>query len=223
MSIKNCIVIGATGGIGQAFVKHLRQNYHVSELSRSENGFDLTNEETIAQAAQSFEDRTIDLIVVTTGYLGTQPEKTIRDLSYDKMIEQFNINTIGPALILKYFSPKMVRDNKSIIAILSARVGSISDNQLGGWYSYRASKAALNMIIKTTAIEMTRLNPNSVIVGLHPGTVDTRLSKPFQSNVPNAKLFTPDYSAMKMIEVISNLSATDSGYLFDYNGEKISF
>jgi len=120
----------------------------------------------------------------------------------------------------KYFVPLLRRDEKAVFAALSARVGSISDNRLGGWYAYRASKAALNMVLKTLAIEIGRRFKNQIIVGLHPGTVDTDLSKPFQGNVPEGKLFTAEFSAEKLLDVVDGLSAEDSGNLFDWAGFK---
>ena len=123
----------------------------------------------------------------------------------------------------KYFAPLLRRDKKAVFAALSARVGSISDNRLGGWYAYRASKAGLNMILKTLSIEVQRRFKNQIIIGLHPGTVDTALSKPFQGNVPKGKLFTPAFSAEKLLSVIDGLSEKDSGFLFDWAGEKIEF
>lgn len=121
----------------------------------------------------------------------------------------------------KHFIPKLAKDTKSVFAAISARVGSISDNQLGGWYAYRASKAALNMFIKTASVETKRLNPNAVIVGVHPGTVDSHLSEPFQARVPQGKLFTPEYSAEKLIEVFDSLNMEDSGKCFAWDGKEI--
>jgi NAD(P)-dependent dehydrogenase (short-subunit alcohol dehydrogenase family) len=117
----------------------------------------------------------------------------------------------------------MKRDSKSVFACLSARVGSIEHNQLGGWYGYRASKAALNMMIKTLSIELARSNPRSVCVGLHPGTVDTRLSKPFQGNVGSEKLFAPKKSALALLSVVDNLTPTDTGKIFAWDGEVIPY
>jgi NAD(P)-dependent dehydrogenase (short-subunit alcohol dehydrogenase family) len=133
------------------------------------------------------------------------------------------INTIGPALTMKYFASKLKKDRKSVIAALSARVGSISDNHLGGWYGYRASKAALNMIIRTASIEVARRNKQACVVGLHPGTVDTSLSKPFHDHVPEGKLFAPEYAASQLLNVLNNLTARDTGYVFAYDGQKIPF
>lgn len=126
-----------------------------------------------------------------------------------------------PALVAKHFLPLLARDRKSVFAALSARVGSISDNQLGGWHAYRASKAALNMLLRTFAIELARRNPRAVCVGLHPGTVDTGLSAPFQANVPEGKLFTPDFAAARLLEVVDRLKPDDSGHVFAWDGQLI--
>ena len=131
------------------------------------------------------------------------------------------VNTIGPTLVGKYFIPFLRKDARSVFAFLSARVGSISDNKLGGWYSYRASKTALNQIIKNFSIEVKRSNINAIFVGLQPGTVKSYLSKPFEKNVKADKLFTPDYSAEKLLDVISNLTNGDSGKVFAWDGEEI--
>ena len=135
----------------------------------------------------------------------------------------FQINTIGPALVAKYFLPKLNRNSRSVFAVLSARVGSIADNRLGGWYAYRASKAALNMIIKNASIEIARKNKQAIVVCLHPGTVDSLLSKPFQSNVPDGKLFSPEFSAGKLLSVVDNLSPDQSGGIVGWDGEPIPY
>ncbi|MEP0520873.1 MAG: SDR family NAD(P)-dependent oxidoreductase [Hyphomicrobiales bacterium] len=170
------------------------------------------------------------LIVVGIGTLhqtgpdGTatiRPEKTWRDLSADTMAKVFAANTIAPALIAKHFLPLLPRSGRSVFAVLSARVGSISDNRLGGWYSYRASKAALNQIIKTTSIELARTRPDAICIGLHPGTVDTGLSKPFQANVAEGKLFTPQTSANYLLNVISTATTSQSGSLLAWDGSVV--
>ena len=149
------------------------------------------------------------------------PEKSIKDISGNKLKKVLMVNTIGPALIGKYFIPFLNKNNRNVFAFLSARVGSISNNKIGGWYSYRASKSALNQIIKNFSIEIKRSNPNSIFVGLQPGTVKSNLSKPFQKNVNSKNLFSPDYSAKKLLDVISNLSIEDTGKLFAWDGEEI--
>ena len=147
----------------------------------------------------------------------------MRAMSLEAFQKSFMINTFGPAVTAKYFLPLMRRDRKAVFAALSARVGSISDNRIGGWYAYRASKAALNMVLKTLSIEFGRRFKETVIIGMHPGTVDTDLSKPFQGNVPEGKLFSPEFSAKKLLSVIDQAEPRDSGLLFAWDGEKISF
>lgn len=222
--VEQAIVIGASGGIGTAFVDQLNDQYPdatIHELSRSQNNFDFTDEEAVKNAADQFDDQSIDLIILATGFLGGEPEKSMRDLSINKMQDVFAVNCFGPAMVMKYFLPKLSRAHKTVFAALSARVGSIGDNQLGGWYSYRASKSALNMIIKTSSIEVARYNKNACVIGLHPGTVDTNLSKPFQSHVAKGKLFTPTYSVQQMLSVIHRINAGDSGAVLAYDGSHI--
>jgi NAD(P)-dependent dehydrogenase (short-subunit alcohol dehydrogenase family) len=231
-------IIGASGGIGRALVDHLsahNQAAQIFTLSRSGQShpspkvfnltFDFTDEASITAAAEAMREAgSFDLILVATGLLqgqGISPEKNMRAMSYDGFAQSFLINTAGPAMTAKHMLPLLHRDRKTVFAALSARVGSISDNRLGGWYAYRASKAALNMVIKTLAIEYGRRFKQAAIIGLHPGTVDTSLSKPFQSNVPEGKLFTPDQSAAYLLNVVNTIEAADSGYLFDWDGRKV--
>lgn len=152
---------------------------------------------------------------------GTGPEKSWRNLSSDNMAEIFAANAIGPSLVAKHFLPLLPKNERGVFAALSARVGSISDNRLGGWYSYRASKAALNQIIKTAAIELARTKPEAICLGLHPGTVDTDLSKPFQANVAEGKLFTPQTSAAHLLNVIANATPAQSGSLLAWDGSTV--
>ena len=169
-------------------------------------------------------DALLDMVIVATGILHEgemMPEKSLKDLNAEKFHRLFEVNTIAPILIAKHFLPKLNRETRSIFAALSARVGSISDNHLGGWYSYRASKAALNMVIKNLAIEISRSNKKAIIVGLHPGTVDSNLSKPFQRNVPQRKLFKSEYSTQKLLEVLANLTSKQSGKCFAWDGKEI--
>lgn len=169
----------------------------------------------------------MDLVIVASGMLSPPgadgPEKTYRHQTADAFEKVFAVNTIGPALVAKHFLPKMPRKGRTVFAVLSARVGSISDNRIGGWHAYRASKAALNMLVRNFAIEQSRRNPDSIVVSLHPGTVDTGLSKPFQANVPDAQLFTPTQSATKLIDVINGLTPADTGGFFDWAGKPIDF
>lgn len=233
--MKNIVVFGSSGAIGSEFVRQLAKKYTDAKIyafARSKQNFEAQNiiakaidyedETAIEQAANDISE--IDMVIIAIGMLHNSeimPEKSLKELSADKFQQLFKINTIIPALITKYFAPILNRNNKSIFAMLSARVGSISDNQIGGWYSYRASKAALNMIIKGAAIEIARRNKQAIIVGLHPGTVDSELSQPFQSHVKEGKLFTPEYSVQEMLKMLSNLSMKDSGKCFAYDGKEV--
>ena len=186
---------------------------------------DITDETSIAAAASSLER--IDLVIVAIGLLhgsgDAAPEKSWKDLSADQFAENFLINTVGPALIAKHVLPRFPRRERAVFAVLSARVGSIEDNRLGGWYSYRASKAALNQVIKSLSIELSRFRPEAICVGLHPGTVDTKLSRPFQGNVASDKLFTPNVAARHLLRVIDGLTPKDTGGLFAWDGERIPY
>jgi NAD(P)-dependent dehydrogenase (short-subunit alcohol dehydrogenase family) len=232
------LVVGASGGIGGAILSRLLANEgfaHVHAWSRSDiqksherlthTRVDVSDENHIAEAAAGL-DR-VDFAIVATGLLqersGRQPEKSLRDLSTDQFAANFAVNTIAPALILKHLHQRIPRDTRAVFAAISARVGSITDNRLGGWYSYRASKAALNQIVKTASIEIARTRPHCVCVTLHPGTVDTSLSEPFQKNVAPDKLFTQDYAAEKLLEVTDGLTVKDSGRLFAWDGTEIPF
>jgi len=226
--MKQAIVIGASGGIGAALVQALaEEDVPVRGLARSFVGrdhLDLTDEASIAAAAAGLTTAP-DLVVLTTGLLheGERgPEKSMAALDADWLMRQYAINAIGPALVAKHFLPLMPRTGRCMFAVLSARVGSIGDNKLGGWYGYRAAKAALNQLIRTLAIEERRRNDRAIVVGLHPGTVDTGLSRPFQANVRADQLFTADRAAVQLLDVIEGLKAPDSGRLFDWEGKEIT-
>lgn len=236
--MNNIAIIGSSGSIGNAFIKKLRQLYpkvQISGFSRSNLLKDVKNvdfyqidyedEEAIAKAAEiASTNGSLDLIIVATGILHNNqlmPEKSIRELSITKFQQVLQANTIFPAMVAKYFLPKLVKHRRAVFGALSARVCSISDNKLGGWYSYRTSKAALNMIIKNLAVEMKMSHNQAIIVGLHPGTVDSKLSKPFQNNVPANKLFTADYAVEKMLNVINNLNPDNSGKCYAWDGKEI--
>lgn len=233
-------VIGANGGIGRSFINQLaksdtvkrifacaRTDVEIKDSKVKSLHLDLTSESSILQAGSTIKEATdgLSLIVVSTGTLhnpnGLFPEKTWRELDAAAFQTAFAINTIGPALIAKHFLPLLTRGQKSLFAALSARVGSIGDNRLGGWHAYRASKSALNMLIRTLSIELKRRNPDSLIVGLHPGTVDTHLSQPFQKSVPNGKLFSPDHAVGQMLGVIDQLIPEDTGYVYAWDGERL--
>lgn len=235
----SAVIIGATGGIGRALVNQLSESGShdvIHALSRSGGGdwdsrvqtgrIDILDEASIEAAAKAVaEAGTPELVIVATGILSDgdtlQPEKTWRHQSMDAYERVFRLNTFGPGLVAKHFLPIMPRDGRAVFAALSARVGSIGDNGFGGWHAYRASKAALNMLIRNFAIEWTRKNDQSICVGLHPGTVDTELSKPFQSNVPDEQLFSPETSAGHLLEVINGLRPADTGKVFDWAGKEI--
>lgn len=236
----NAIVIGTTGGIGGAFAKALSDDpaigtvlsYSRSAANGDENDpssqyIDITDEESVGKAAESAAKiGPVDLVIVASGILhngSIRPEKSMRDIESASMMEVFRVNTMGPALVAKHFLPLLRRNHKTVFAALSARVGSIADNRLGGWLSYRASKSALNMLLKTLSIEQARKRPQSIVVGLHPGTVDTRLSMPFQKNVPSEKLFAPEYSALRLLQVIDGLRSDETGGFFAWDSQAISY
>jgi NAD(P)-dependent dehydrogenase (short-subunit alcohol dehydrogenase family) len=187
--------------------------------------FDLEDEASLAAAAAELKDGApIRRLIVATGLLhaeGVAPERSTAALNAAQLLRLYAINAVGPALIAKHFLPLLPRAEPSVFAALSARVGSIGDNRLGGWHSYRASKAALNMLIRTLAIELKRTRPHAILVGLHPGTVDTALSKPFQRGVPEGRLFTPDEAAGRLLAVVDGLGPDDSGAVFAWDGARI--
>ena len=166
-----------------------------------------------------------DLVIVASGILSDgealQPEKSYRQQDLAAFERVFRVNTFGPGLVAKHFLPIMPRKQRGVFAALSARVGSISDNRIGGWHAYRASKAALNMLVRNYAIEQARRNDHFIAVSLHPGTVDTGLSKLFQSNVPDKQLFSAAQSADYLLKVIDGLSPADTGKAFDWAGKEI--
>jgi NAD(P)-dependent dehydrogenase (short-subunit alcohol dehydrogenase family) len=218
------VVIGASGGIGAALADAIaEEGTPVRRYARSAGGdghLDLLDEGSMAAAAASA--GAPDLVIVATGLLheGERgPEKALKELDPVWLARQFAVNAIGPALVAKHFLPVMPRGRRTVFAVLSARVGSIADNRLGGWYGYRASKAALNQLVRTLAIEDKRRNDRGLVVGLHPGTVDTALSKPFQQ--AGRDLFRPDRAAVQLLDVLDGLKATDSGKLFAWDGAEI--
>ncbi|OYT91402.1 MAG: C-factor [Burkholderiales bacterium PBB3] len=222
------LVIGATGGIGQALVQALHTALPQAEVlalsRRSQPALDLQNEASLSDAAayirQHCQDtgRPLRLVINATGTLHTPhpPEKSWAQLDAVAMAQVFAVNTVGPALLMKHLLPLLPRQGKAVFATLSAKVGSIGDNRLGGWYSYRASKAALNQLVRTAAIELRRRHPEALCVALHPGTVDTDLSTPFAKT--GLDVVSPAHAATRLLQVIDGLAASDSGGFFNHDG-----
>lgn len=233
----NIAIFGANSGIAKAMIElhNARDNVeHIYAYCRhpdskvntekvSYHQVDYVNEDSVTQAARNLpKDTTFAHIFIFLGLLhneNTAPEKSLRNITLENMQNSFSVNTFAPMLIIKHFSKFIPRKSPATIACLSARVGSISDNQSGGWYSYRASKAALNMMIKCTAIEKARMHPQLKIFALHPGTVDTPLSEPFQKNVKT--LFTPEQCANYLWKVIEQADNYDSGSIIAWDGKVI--
>lgn len=241
------LVTAASGGIGLALAQQLAERYPQRRLylttrdaernadlralaAQHENcallQVDLLQEADRARMVTHIQHAgdQLGLVINAAGLLhrGERgPERRLQDLDADWMQQVFAVNAVAPALLLKHLQPLLPRDQAFTIAMLSARVGSITDNRLGGWYSYRASKAALNQILRTAAIELRRYNRASIVIGLHPGTVATGLSAPFQSNVPADKLFTPQFSASRLLKVLGQCKPADSGSVFDWAGELV--
>ncbi|RCK44469.1 C-factor [Thalassospira profundimaris] len=224
------VVIGASGGIGRAFVHHLTNANHFSQIiSLSRSGtppLDLLDETSIANCANSLSHMQGDirLIIDATGFLhdeNFQPEKSWRQINPAHMAHNFAINAIGPALLMKHFLPLLPKEGKSAFVTLSARVGSIGDNHIGGWYGYRAAKAALNQIVKTMSVELARKKRDALCLALHPGTVDTGLSAPFaKSGLPEQ---TPKQATANMLNVINRLSRDQNGGFYAYDGSEIEY
>jgi NAD(P)-dependent dehydrogenase (short-subunit alcohol dehydrogenase family) len=215
------LVIGASGGIGAALAARLQaEGNEVVPLSRRVGGFDVTDEASVAQHMGALSGM-FDLVFVATGALeldGHAPEKSLKMLNPAAMAAQFALNAIGPALVLKHSLRLMPRDAPARFAALSARVGSIGDNGLGGWHSYRAAKAALNQFIHTGAIEVARSHPQSVVVALHPGTVSTPLTARYAGGHATV---TPDQAAQNLLQVLAGLTPAQTGGFFDWQGKVI--
>lgn len=224
------VVIGASGGIGAALVAAIEEEgTPVLGFARSFAGdrhIDLEDEATIAAAAARVaQGPAPTLVIVATGLLhdGERgPEKALRDLDPAWLARNFAVNAIGPALVARHLLPLMPRGQRTVFAALSARVGSIADNRQGGWYGYRASKAALHQFVRTIAIEDKRRNDRGIVVALHPGTVDTALSKPFQGNVQPGQLFDAARAAVQLLDVLDGLKPPDSGRIFAWDGAEIA-
>ncbi|MGG6297151.1 SDR family NAD(P)-dependent oxidoreductase [Leptolyngbya sp. AN02str] len=241
--VNAALVVGASGGIGLEMVHQLLEQPTIHQIyatyNRSNDALqaisdsrltqlplDLTNEAQIATVVQTIQATTpaLHLVVNCAGVLHTdamQPEKSLRHLNPQQLSDYFLVNSIGPALLAKHLPPLLKQGDRAVFATLSAKLGSIGDNQLGGWYGYRASKAALNQLMRTTAIEYKRTCPNAIVVTLHPGTTDTQLSRPFQRNVPPDKLFTPQRTVRQLLLVIDQLQNSDSGEFFSWDGNRL--
>lgn len=239
--LKNIVLIGATGGIGSALMRRLNQDPDVGEIfafSRLATAkfqeplldkvthayINLYSERSIAELGILLDGVDLDMVLVCSGLLHdeqTFPEKRLSQINMENFQKLFHINATAPMLIAQQLIPLLRKNDRTIFGVISARVGSISDNRLGGWYGYRASKSALNMLLKTLSIETQRKSPESIIVGLHPGTVNTTLSGPFQSKVPEGKFFTPDQSASYLLDVLEGLDPEQSGGVFAWDGAEI--
>jgi NAD(P)-dependent dehydrogenase (short-subunit alcohol dehydrogenase family) len=214
------LVLGSSGGIGGAVASALRLRGEVVGRSRRDDGFDITDEDSVARDLAALEGQ-FDLIFIATGALyldGIGPEKSLKAITPETLARQFAVNAIGPALVIKHALRLMPRDRTAKLAVLSARVGSIGDNALGGWYGYRAAKAALNQLVHTAAIEAARTHPHSVLVALHPGTVETELSPLDRANHPSV---APAKAAENLLGVLDRLGPAETGGFFDWKGEVV--
>lgn len=245
---QHALVIGGSRGIGLALVEALLADPQwacVTAASRSavetpalsalktEHGerlqslaFDVGNEASIEQAAIALRARhpALHLLINTAGLLhgeGLSPERRLADVQAEQLLRSYAVNAVGPILIAKHFQPLLSHDARAVLATLSARVGSIGDNRLGGWYAYRAAKAAQNQLMRTAAIELARRAPQLICVSLHPGTVETELSAPFRGSVAADKLFTPAFAAERLLAVIASLGRESSGRFYAWDGREI--
>ena len=242
------LVVGASQGIGLGFVRYLLETDNVAQVFATYRNpatagellhlatsysqrlgcirMDVTNEEQIVRGIAEIQTDTdrLHLVVNCVGFLhdnDIQPEKSLRQIDSDQLIRYFQVNSISAVLLAKHLLPLLNHTEKNIFAIISAKIGSIGDNRLGGWYGYRASKAALNMFLKTASIEYSRKSKHTIIVMLHPGTTDTRLSKPFQRGVPAEKLFPVEKTVRQLIDVLAKVTPADNGSFFSWDGSKL--
>jgi NAD(P)-dependent dehydrogenase (short-subunit alcohol dehydrogenase family) len=241
--VHSALVVGAGQGIGLGFVQQLLKSDRITQLYATYRDpqspllsltdsrlrclpLDITQESQISHLTETIKTEVGQLhtIINTVGILHDremQPEKSLRHLNSDQMIKYFQVNSIGAVLLAKHVQPLLKHNERSLLATISAKVGSIGDNELGGWYGYRASKAALNMFMRTVAIEYRRTCPKAIVVTLHPGTTDTKLSQPFQRNVPPEKLFTVDRTVQQLLAVLEQLKESDSGEFFSWDGSRL--
>jgi NAD(P)-dependent dehydrogenase (short-subunit alcohol dehydrogenase family) len=245
--LRTALIVGGGKGIGLGFVRQLlaqsdvqrvyatyRQAESATELLAIDDPklhclqMDITDEAQIAAVIQAIQSETkvLHYVINSVGVLHEgemQPEKSLRQINSEQLVRYFQVNSIGAMLLFKYVQPLLKHNDRSILATISAKVGSIGDNEIGGWYGYRASKAALNMFIRTSSIEYKRSCPNAILVALHPGTTDTKLSLPFQRNVPPEKLFSVDRTVSQLLTIMDGLAPTDSGEFFSWDGSRIAW
>jgi NAD(P)-dependent dehydrogenase (short-subunit alcohol dehydrogenase family) len=237
------LIVGASQGIGLGFVQQLLADERINQVFATYRQADtaagllalqphpklfclpleVTAEEGVAQVAAQLQVQAeaLDLVVNCVGILHSgdlQPEKSLRQINAEQLLHYFQVNSIPAVLLAKHLQPLLKGSDRGVLATISAKIGSIEDNRLGGWYGYRASKAALNMLIKTIAIEYSRKLPQITVVALHPGTTDTRLSQPFQRNVPPDQLFSVDRTVRQLLKVIDDLQPQDTGSFFSWDG-----
>lgn len=233
------VIVGATGGIGSALVEAVYNSGRYSRVhavSRTvyrgsaaiaAHSADVTDEPTIQQVAEAIAaDGPVGLVIVASGMLhgtGITPEKSLGAIDPTALVRLFAVNAIGPALIAKHFVPLLPKHGRSLFTVLSARVGSIEDNRLGGWYGYRASKAALNQLVRTLAVELKRTRPEAIALALHPGTVITELPKPFRGDAGKPGTFFPDDAAARLLNVLDDAKLEQSGQLIAWDGSRIPF
>ncbi len=239
---QHVLIVGASGGIGLAFVDYFltqapfpvkvwatfHGNGTALQQLAAEQGdrlsvlpLDITNEAQITSLSRQLGKQPLHWVINCVGILhvdGRSPEKSLRHLNTAQLQRYFLVNSIGPALLAKTLLPHFRQAEHSCFATISAKVGSIGDNHLGGWYGYRASKAALNMLLKTTAIEYSRVSPRTAVVMLHPGTTATTLSEPFQKNVPPEKLFFPTRTVAQLMDILLDVTPGDSGKFYSWDG-----
>lgn len=218
---QRALIIGASGGIGRALVAHYEAlGWEVVGLSRSGTGLDVTDEDNLQRAFDALEGA-FDLIMVATGTLeidGAAPEKALKQITAKAMMDQFTLNAIGPALCLKHGARLLAKDRRAVFAVLSARVGSIGDNRMGGWHSYRAAKAAVNQIVHGGAIEIARSHKQAIVVALHPGTVKTAFTQKYLGRHPAVE---PAEAVAHLANVMEGLTPAQSGQFFDWAGKVV--
>ena len=221
--MKNVLILGASGGIGAALTGACTARGDiVTGLSRSSDGFDITDEASVGQHLGSL-STSFDLVIVATGALeinGATPEKSIKNLSAQAMLDQFALNAVGPALVLSHAARLLPRDRPAVCAVLSARVGSIGDNKMGGWISYRSAKAAVNQVVRTTSIELARTHPQIACVALHPGTVQTAFTEKYLGRHPSVPAAE---AADNLLHVVDGLAAAQTGRFFDWAGTEVAW